>query len=223
MRINEKFHAGARVLMTSSTVFQPLPLLIAVSRVPCNMVEMWCPGHKDIFRDFRHSFRFRHLIFLFLVNSNMVNRDSINKKGFRPLLGLISWWKGRRFYFAQQEEYEEEDGEDSASSEGKDGRGRGPEQASRSTSDPNSTLFQRSTTQEQLHFHLVRTLTIDSFQDSIESMDSLTGSYWDPADETSQTTTPASNTGYQTDFLVEHLGFLSAQTQPREVEVVYRS
>lgn len=63
--------------------------------------------------------------------------------------------------------------------------------------------------------------TIGSFQDSIESMDSVKDSHWDPEDETSQATEVATNVRRQDAFLHEHLNFLSVQTQPQEVVVVY--
>lgn len=143
-----------------------------------------------------------------------------NKKGFRPFLGLVSWWKGRKFYFAQQEDL---DGEEETTRSEEKGVLREGTERGQQPSLPQTTYFNPPMKQQQLRHPLTRSLTVDSFQDSIESMDSVTESYWDPEDETSQTTAPASNTGYQTDFLVEHLGFLSAQTQPREVEVVYRN
>jgi hypothetical protein len=145
--------------------------------------------------------------------------QKMNKKGFRPFLGLVSWWKGRKFYFAQHEDH---DGEKSTRNEEKDERAEEPAGGTEPRL-PQDTYFNPPLKQQQLRYPLTRSLTVDSFQDSIESMDSLAESYWDPGDETSQSTTPISNTGYQTDFLVEHLGFLSAQTQPREVEVVYRN
>lgn len=144
-----------------------------------------------------------------------------NKKGFRPFLGLVSWWKGRRFYFAQQEDLDAE-GEESTRDDEKDGLSQEPE-SGRELRLPQTTYFHPPVKQQQLRYPMTRSLTVDSFQDSIESMDSVAESNWDPEDETSQSTTPASNTGYKTDFLVEHLGFLSAQTQPREVEIVYRT
>lgn len=64
--------------------------------------------------------------------------------------------------------------------------------------------------------------TFDSCQDgteSIESMDSLDASY------ASMATTEASNarrTHRQDRFFLEHLDFLAANTQPREVEIVYK-
>ena len=145
-----------------------------------------------------------------------------NKRGAfrRPLLGLVSWWKGRKFYFAQQQE---DIDDTSTRTEDKEELMEGLEQVAGHMRRPEATQLTRSPTQQHVRFPLTRTSTVDSLQDSIESMDSVAESYWDPADETSETTTPASNTGYKPDFLIEHLGFLSAQTQPREVEVVYRN
>jgi len=144
-----------------------------------------------------------------------------NKQTFRPLLGLVTWWKGRKFYFAQQEDLGDDDDEESAPSNDKNNIHREPEQAPRARLPrPN---FNGTPMQQPCRNPLTQSLATASFEDSIESMDSLAESYWEPEDETSQTTTPASNTGYQPDFLVEHLGFLNAQTQPREVEVVYRN
>ena len=68
-----------------------------------------------------------------------------------------------------------------------------------------------------------RNCTKDSFQGSLESMDSLVESYWDPEDETSQATAMISNAFQSKDFFVEHVGFLSVQAQPREVELIYNT
>jgi hypothetical protein len=61
-----------------------------------------------------------------------------------------------------------------------------------------------------------------SFQSSIESIDSLLESCWDPEDDSSQCTEVVSNSRVQPDFFIEHLDFLSIQTQPRQVQLVYR-
>lgn len=164
-----------------------------------------------------HQDRLPHFYLQTVAVTNMVNKGKkMTKRGFRPLLGLVSWWKGRKFYFAQQEDLEDDE-----KTARKDKNGIPQEQPSQANLQ-RSTNLNGTPVQQQLRYPFTRSLTVDSFQDSIESMDSVAESYWDPEDETSQTTTPASNTGYQPDFLVEHLGFLSAQTQPREVEVVYR-
>lgn len=67
-----------------------------------------------------------------------------------------------------------------------------------------------------------RDQTNDSFHGSIESMDSLTESYWDPEDDSSQLTPLANNCEVPKDFFGEHVDFLRIQTRPRTVEVVWR-
>jgi hypothetical protein len=150
-----------------------------------------------------------------------MRRKKAKKRRFRPFLGLVSWWKRRKFYFVQQDVLDEEE---SMLSEQK-----GLVQGKASIpllNHPSTTYFHGPRAPQNPRYPLTRNTTIDSFQDSIESMDSLVESYWDPDDETSQATAVASNTGQygqQADFLLEHLNFLSVQTQPREVEVVYDS
>lgn len=64
----------------------------------------------------------------------------------------------------------------------------------------------------------------DSIQGSLESMDSLVESYWDPEDELSQVTPLVSNFGRppkSNDFFTEHVDFLRVQTRPQQVEVVW--
>ena len=129
----------------------------------------------------------------------------MNKKGFKPFSGLVSWWKGRHFYFPQEEDLDTDI----------------PATATIATG--RVSPLRRITKLQQLRQPITRSLSIDSARESVESMDSVTASYWNPGDETSESTEPASNTGYHADFLVEHLGFLSSQTQPREVEIVYRN
>ena len=133
-------------------------------------------------------------------------------KKFRPISGLVSWWKGRQFYFATHDCAYDERSTASADLEfRKSWKVVG--QNLRGTPDSLGQKDQMS---------LEKTFTFDdsSLQDSIESMDSITASYWEQVDELSQATAPASNTAYKPDFLIEHLGFLSSQTQPRKVEIV---
>lgn len=67
-----------------------------------------------------------------------------------------------------------------------------------------------------------RNRTKDSFQGSLESIDSLAESYWDPEDDDiSQVVGNASATERSDDFFYEHMHFLKVQTQPRQVEVVW--
>ena len=63
---------------------------------------------------------------------------------------------------------------------------------------------------------------IDSLSGSLESLDSLVESLWDPEDDASNITPLVKNTHKPTDaFFAEHVQFLQIQTQPRKVEEVY--
>lgn len=65
--------------------------------------------------------------------------------------------------------------------------------------------------------------TTDSHSGSLESMDSLVSSQWDPEDDASTMTPLVTNIMNPTNdtFFVEHVRFLQIQTQPRKVEEVY--
>jgi hypothetical protein len=65
-----------------------------------------------------------------------------------------------------------------------------------------------------------RSRTKDSFQGSLESIDSLSESCWDPEDDASLATPIVTNVARPIDFY-EHVDFLRVQTQPRKVEVVW--
>jgi hypothetical protein len=65
-----------------------------------------------------------------------------------------------------------------------------------------------------------RSRTKDSFQGSLESIDSLLESCWDPEDDASLATPIVTNVARPIDFY-EHVHFLRVQTQPRKVEVVW--
>lgn len=69
----------------------------------------------------------------------------------------------------------------------------------------------------------MRRRTKDSFQGSLESIDSLIESYWDPEGDASLATPVATNFVQGFDFLEEHVDFLKVQTQPRSVEVVWET
>jgi len=64
-----------------------------------------------------------------------------------------------------------------------------------------------------------RNRTVESFQ-SLESIDSLAESYWDPEDDTT-TSHIMTNLAPSSAFFNEHVHFLREQTQPRKVEVVW--
>lgn len=68
-----------------------------------------------------------------------------------------------------------------------------------------------------------RRRTKDSFQGSLESIDSLVESYWDPEEDVSLTTPIRSNMIQSMDVPEEHVDFLLVRTQPRSVEVVWET
>jgi len=69
---------------------------------------------------------------------------------------------------------------------------------------------------------ILRNGTLESIPASLESMDSLAESHWDPDDDASNATPLVKNTHTPNDaFFIEHVKFLQVQTQPRKVEQVY--
>ena len=152
--------------------------------------------------------------------SKTKNTDKKPKKKFRPFSSIVSWWKRRNFYVVQDDRLLDDE---SIAADEHQVLLNDVTTTSSVTSLP-STQFTNdpkvSATLPSLP-SFRRNLAEDSLEDSLESMDSLVGSNWDPEDETSEVTTIASNTHQPIDFFVEHLTFLSVQTQPREVELVY--
>ena len=163
---------------------------------------------------------------------------SIQNKGFRSFLGISSWWKGRNFYFPQPEELDDT----STRAETKSSiRQQLPPHVSASTAAStdvgHGTLTsltdwavplpqpqtQRQQQQQYRRYPYTRTQSFDSLHDSIESLDSVAESYGDLDDDISEATASVvPDMEYETDFLLEHLGFLTAHTQPRPFQVVYR-
>jgi hypothetical protein len=87
---------------------------------------------------------------------------------------------------------------------------------------PIELYFNEQKSTENNTFSFVSSTPTDSFQDSIESMDSVVDShYLHPEDECSQPVAFATNV-HLDPFLMAHLNFLSQSTQPQEVELVYR-
>jgi hypothetical protein len=145
---------------------------------------------------------------------------------FHPLAGFASWWRRRRFYVAQEDTLleEEDDSNSGRLVADNDSLLQNTQTQSSVVMVPNTSYFPKpiaSTFNLPPPHPLTRSRTRDSFQGSLESMDSLVESYWDPDEETSQATAIASNIAKPIDFFVEHLGFLSVQTQAREVELLY--
>jgi len=72
---------------------------------------------------------------------------------------------------------------------------------------------------------IARSQTLESFQGSLESIDSLVESYWDPDDDSShmEKIIPSLLGRQSSEFFNEHVNFLRGKTQPRNVEVVWTS
>jgi hypothetical protein len=82
------------------------------------------------------------------------------------------------------------------------------------------------TTPPRAALPFVRHRSNDSFQGSLESLDSLVESYWDPEDDGSMSTPVATNmasAARSMEFFAEHVHFLRVQTKPRKVEIVWSS
>jgi hypothetical protein len=182
-----------------------------------------------------------------IVNAAASNRERKKKnKRRRGLLGRIvkriaNWWKRRNFYIVQEQDgsqdesqngiidvtMEESFDEEQAPEAGKPRHCQNQDIANedalatvqiqlapslvsaiRACALPGASLFKRNRTK-------------DSFQGSLESIDSLAESHWDPDDDSSQVTPIANNVAHPMDFFSEHVEFLRVHTQPRKVEVVW--
>ena len=126
------------------------------------------------------------------------------KRRFKPFGSLRSWWKRRRLqYLLYVNVPEERIGE----------RCREKTEISESfrIGAPESFIA-------PLAFHLEDKISfgVNSFHDSIESMDSIIGSHYTHSEEE-----VSESTEFVEEFLMEHLNFLSQSTQPQEVELVY--
>ena len=133
----------------------------------------------------RHSSRNRLKFFTVAIFETREMSSCSNKKGkqvFRPFIGLVSWWKGRQYYFATPDF-----ARDATSTTSGDNR-LGPSYSQLQVS--------RRPAQENVTALLSPAPNVDFLQCSTESLDSATNSYSEPGDEISQTTTPASNTCY---------------------------
>ena len=151
----------------------------------------------------------------------MFSRRKKSSKNGAPFILLLACWKRRQFYVVQNDVLDDDSVPTAMTSTPSD-KTRPVQNLSSSTSPkkhPAEAYFKnpRPAVEQALSVH--KSQSTDSFQASIESMDSLVESYWDPGDDNaSQVTAKVSN---KKDFLAEHLSFLSAQTQPRKVEEVY--
>jgi hypothetical protein len=145
------------------------------------------------------------------------------KRNFRSINILLMCWKRRRFQYLEEDETREDPIiEDRLEPEVEPSSNPIVE---RSSNGPLDTPLApccsaQSSGNEKMH-PVQLTSSLDSFQESIESMDSLSGSDYNQDDNsTSQATARVSNCHGET-YLMEHLHFLSVSTQPQEVELMY--
>ena len=80
--------------------------------------------------------------------------------------------------------------------------------------------FSLQMTEKKVPYPLVRTRTGQSFQGSLESMDSVAESYWEPEDDESSEKSSDNNLE-STEFLEEHFSFLRTKTKAKKVKVVW--
>ena len=138
-------------------------------------------------------------------------------RSFRPFSGLVTWWKRRHFYVAQDNTLDEEFSTISDYHDSLNNSNETDEVTSNVTCD---YIFHPGFVPPIYRPHQ---RPRDSFQGSLESMDSLVESYWDPDDDMSHTTAVVSNPFRPLDFFSEHLSFLT-KTQPRQVaEILCRT
>jgi hypothetical protein len=148
---------------------------------------------------------------------------------FRPFSALRSWWRRRRFqHLVEAESRDSHDEcqkarldieiESEMLAETSDDRKVSP----KPLVTPLALYFNAQPPKPHRSYPFQRSKTFDSFQDSIESMDSVMDSHWDPDDEeNSHANERHRNPGDA--YLLEHLNFLSVSTLPQEVELVHGS
>jgi hypothetical protein len=155
------------------------------------------------------------------------------KKRRRGIIGRIAnWWKRRNFYIEQDGSQEEsQNGVDvtieESFDEEQDPEAKEPDWDMTATVQtplaPSYVSAMRTTGAPPGASPFTRNRTKDSFQGSLESIDSLAESHWDPEDDSSQVTPIANNVAQPIDYFSEHVDFLRVQTQPRKVEVVWKT
>lgn len=176
-------------------------------------------------------------------NSHGMLSHSEKRKSRRGMMSRLNgWWKKKSFYVVQADSsgedardrtMMEDSGDDDSSTGGFDTQSTTNEVIDRVApliDVPRSTVHRETRTYKQKAVNrdppvrqtsrLARNSTRDSLQGSLESLDSLAESCWDPDDD-SQVTPVAGNVVQQEDFFSEHVHFLRVQTQPRQVEIVW--
>lgn len=136
------------------------------------------------------------------------------KLRFKPFFTLRTWWKCRRFQYLVHVNAPEECIMKEYT--GRKEKGTAFDIAASGTSITPFALHLEAKVSSEISESFLKNPTANSFQDSIESMDSIIDSYCTHSeDETHE------DLGFVDQFLMEHLNFLSQSTQPQEVELVY--
>ena len=123
-----------------------------------------------------------------------------------PFFSLRTWWRRRKFQYLVHIDV--------------------PEERTMSNSGERSQIAHEFGTSalEAFNAPIARhpedeiSIGINSYYDSIESMDSIGDSYYIHSEEDH-----SKSVEYVDEFLMEHLNFLSQSTQPQDVELVYNA
>ena len=192
--------------------------------------ELYKGRHENVSRT-TASINLFAIVMVLNLFSTEANRQRKRKKRRQGILRRIAnWWKRRNFYIVQNGSQEEsQNGVDLTMEESFDG-----EQAQDWDMTVEVAVATVQTPLAPLYVSVMKTIgaptgaspftrsrTKDLFQGSLESIDSLAESHWDPDDDSSQVTPKANNVAQPIDFFSEHVDFLRVQTQPRKVEVVW--
>ena len=137
---------------------------------------------------------------------------------FEPFFRIRSWWKRRRFQYVVHVDTQDEQSTK---------KRRGEIEIGDSTTEevfdpPIEHYFNEQQPTGNNTYSFMSSTPTDSFQDSIESMDSVVDyHYHPPEDECSQPIAFATNV-HLDPFLIAHINFLSQSTPLQEVDLVYR-
>ena len=136
------------------------------------------------------------------------------KRRFKPFFNLRTWWKSRRFQYLIHVNAPEE----SVAKECRRRTDKDSEYGSAATSDTNRPLahYLETNNTTEISELLLKSPAVNSFHDSIDSLDSVVNSQCTDSEENIPETA-----GSVDKFLMEHLDFLSQSTSAQEVELVY--
>lgn len=151
-----------------------------------------------------------------------------SKRKFKPFAALMSWWKRRRFRYLEEDVALSVLVEGNTELDMHEHVGISTKNTETSTLSPGSAatpLALYFDTQESpkrpKKYPFQRSSTLFSLQNSIESMDSVVDSHWDPDDTSMSQAHTKSIKCHGDSYLMEHLHFLSISTQPQEVDLMY--